>query len=152
MKFGGVGHHFQALEQLDLARTIVYFKYLVAISVYYFFAVKIPKLAILALYLRLFTPRPYRLAVYALSAIVVLTGIATPIATLSLCRPFAYNWNQSIPGGKCANKNALYLWGSLPNIITDIAMLILPMPVVWWLHVSKKLKVGLTIAFLTGSL
>ena len=152
VKYGGVGRHFDALEQVDPGRIVIYWKYLLEVSVYYFATVAIPKLAILALYLRLFTPRPYRRVVYALFAIVIITGIVTPITALNLCHPFAYNWDRTIPGGHCVNENAFYRWGSMPNIVTDIVMLILPMPIVWRLHISTRLKVGLTIAFATGSL
>ena len=113
--------------------------------------VAIPKLAILALYLRLFTLKPYRIAVYALAVIVLTTGIVCPVMSLNLCRPFEFNWDRTIPGGSCWDENAFYRWGSLPNILTDVVMLILPMPIVWNLHISKRLKLGLTITFLTGS-
>lgn len=50
------------------------------------------------------------------------------------------------------DNEALSIWGSLPNIVTDVAMLILPMRVVWNLHLATRLKVGLAITFLVGSL
>lgn len=151
MKYGGVGRHFQALEQDDPERTVVYFKYLLAVSFCYFFGVAIPKLAILALYLRLFTLKLYRRIVYVVAFIVAVTGIVCPIMSLNLCHPFAYNWNRTSIVGTCVDEQAFYRWGSLPNIITDVAILCIPMPIVWKLHTSKKMKVGLTIAFFTGS-
>ena len=151
VQYGGVGRHFAALEQVDPGRPTVYYKYLLVVSFYYFFMVAIPKLAILALYLRLFTLRPYRITVYVLAAIVAATGIVCPIMSLNLCRPFEFNWNRMIPGGECWDEQAFYRWGSLPNVLTDIAMLVLPLPIVWRLHTSKKLKLGLTLTFLTGS-
>lgn len=150
--YGGVGYHFAALEETDQAKTTVYFKYLLAVSFYYFFGVAIPKLAILALYLRLFTTKPYRRAVYIVAAIVAVTGIVCSVMSLNLCHPFEYNWDRTIPNGKCVNEQAFYLWGSLPNIVTDVTILVLPMPIVWKLHASIRTKVSLLIAFLTGSL
>lgn len=36
-----------------------------------------------------------------------------------LCRPFAYNWNKSIPGGKCGNLNSAYIAIAALDIIGD---------------------------------
>lgn len=151
VKYAGVGRHLAALEETDPAIVERYWKYLLAVSSYYFAVVAIPKLAILAFYLRVFSLKHYRIIVYILAGIVMATGIVCSIMALNLCRPFAYNWDRSISGGTCVNENAFYRWGSLPNIITDIAMLILPIPIVWKLHTSRNVKVGLTVAFLTGS-
>jgi hypothetical protein len=114
--------------------------------------VGIPKLAILALYLRIFTIPLYRNLVYFLAFIVTATGIVCSVMTLNLCRPFPFNWDRKIPGGSCYNESLFYRWGSLPNIITDLAILILPMPMVWKLHTSRNMKIGLTLTFLTGSM
>ncbi|KAL8818167.1 MAG: hypothetical protein Q9191_008000 [Dirinaria sp. TL-2023a] len=45
-----------------------------------------------------------------------------------------------------------YRWASLPNLITDIIMLILSLPLVWKLHIGTSQKVGLSLTFLTGSI
>jgi len=149
--YGGVGRHFTYWEENNPTVATNYFKYLLAVSFYYFFCVAWPKLAILALYLRLFTLKPYRITVWCLIGVVVTTGIICPIMSLNLCHPFEYNWNRTIPGW-CLDEQSFYRWGSLPNIITDVAMLILPLPIVWKLQTSYKLKLGLTVAFSTGSL
>lgn len=36
-----------------------------------------------------------------------------------LCRPFAYNWNKSIPGGECGNLNSAYIAIAALDIIGD---------------------------------
>ena len=55
-------------------------------------------------------------------------------------------------GANCVDKQALFRYSSLPNILSDVAMLVIPMPTVWALHTSTRLKIGLTIAFAVGSL
>jgi hypothetical protein len=152
VKYGGVGHHLDALEQTNPPLVTAYFKYLLAVSFYYFAGVGIPKLAILAFYLRIFNTKLYRNLVYFLAFIVIATGIVCPIMALNLCRPFPFNWDRHIPGGSCYNESLFYRWGSLPNIVTDLAILVLPMRVVWKLHTSRNMKVGLTLTFATGSI
>ncbi|KAJ6014791.1 hypothetical protein N7540_009382 [Penicillium herquei] len=46
-----------------------------------------------------------------------------------MCRPFAASWDPTIPGAKCLSLRACYTYGSVPNIVTDVVMLLLPMPV-----------------------
>lgn len=77
---------------------------------------------------------------------------ATTVTTLAACRPFAANWNPGIADSRCLDKEAFFRYGSLPNIISDVVMLVLPIRVIWNLHTTTRLKVGLTITFLTGSL
>lgn len=67
--------------------------------------------------------------------------ISTSIAILCQCRPFAANWDNTIKA-TCVNRNALCIWSSLPNIATDVALLILPMRVVWNLHATRHTKVA----------
>lgn len=130
----------------------VYFKYLLLLACYYYTMVAVPKLAVLALYSRLLTIEPYRTIIRVLATILVLSAIVIFVMCLNLCQPFEANWNPYIPGAKCLDQQAFYTYASLPNIVTDVAMLILPIPVVWKLHASKKVKLGLVATFLTGSL
>ena len=127
-------------------------KYLVAIATIYFGGANIPKLAILALYRRLFPNKSNRVPIYMLMSILIALSISTMVISLAACRPFAANWNPGLPDSHCIDKEAFFRFGSLPNIITDIVMLILPIRVVWNLHTTTRLKIGLTITFMTGSL
>ena len=152
VKYAGSGHHLAALAQIDPELVTRFFKWLLADSFWYFLTVGIPKLAILVFYLRIFTIKAYRMIVYSLLAIVLATEIVTSIISLNLCRPFSFNWDRTIPGGSCYQETVFYEWGSFPNIVTDVAILILPMPVVWNLHTSNNMKVGLTLTFLLASM
>ena len=140
------------LEKTDPELVFVSGKYLVAISILYFGSVNIPKIAILALYHRLFPNKSIRLGVRMILGVLVGLTISTVITGLSSCRPFAANWNPELPGAYCINKEAFFRYGSIPNILTDIAMLVLPLRIVWNLHTSTRLKIGLIATFTAGSL
>ena len=118
----------------------------------YLGAVVFPKLAILAIYLPVFTSRPYRIACWILFGILVANWFAFTVATCLQCRPLEYLWNQSNPDGHCYNIELLYRLSALPNSFTDEVMLVLPLPVLWKLHSSKTVKIGLIITFATGSM
>ncbi|KAJ5101296.1 hypothetical protein NUU61_003518 [Penicillium alfredii] len=152
VRYGGVGHHLDALKKEEPQLVPQYFKYLLVVSTYYYSTVAIPKLAVLALYGRLWTVNPYRTIILILAAIIILTAVVSGIMCLNMCQPFEFNWDQSIPGGHCLDKQAFFTWASLPNILTDLVMLVLPVPVVWNLNTSMKVKLGLIFTFATGIL
>lgn len=123
-----------------------------AVEELYCAAVVFPKLSILAFYIRIFTMKPYRLAVYVISGILIANGIAGLITSLTSCRPFAARWDVTIPGAHCIDTLEYWRWISLANMATDVVMLGLPHPVIWRLQISKTQKYGLVLVFLTGSM
>lgn len=151
VKYAGVGYHIAALEQSNPSRVTQYYKWLLVESFYYFAVVGVPKLAILAFYLRIFTSGLCRYTVYVVAIATIATGIVCCAMCLNLCRPFALNWNPELPG-VCIDKKSFYQWGSLPNIITDVVILVLPISMVLRLKTSGKMKVGLMLTFMTGSM
>lgn len=152
VKHAGVGYHTPYLGETDPDKLTVWGKYLVAIPILYFAGVNVPKLAILALYRRLFPPKGIRLAVHILMGILVTLTIVTLVTAFAACVPFSANWNPKLVKEHCIDKEALFRWGSIPNILTDVVMLVLPIRVVWNLHTTTSLKVGLTLTFIIGSL
>lgn len=127
-------------------------KYLITLATLYFVDVNIPKLAVLALYRRLFPQRTARITVYIITGILISGSIANMIVSLAACTPFEANYNPTTPGAKCIDKEAFFVWTSVPNIATDVVMLALPLPIVWGLHNTKRIKIALTFTFLVGSL
>jgi len=152
VKHAGVGYHIQYLLQTDPTKVTIWGKYLVAISTLYFGSVNIPKLAILALYRRLFPKKNIRVVIHVLIGVLVALTVSTIVTVSVACRPYAANWHPTMPGAVCINKEAFFIWGSIPNIVTDIVMLIVPIRVVWNLHTTTRLKIGLTATFAIGSL
>lgn len=109
------------------------------------------KLSILMLYRRLFPTKPMQAAVNWVSGIVVLWAVCGIIAGCFNCIPTEKLWYPQLPGG-CMNLPKFYYGLQIPNIVTDAIILIMPMPVVWSLPVSKAQKVGLSGVFVVGAL
>lgn len=66
------------------------------------------------------------------------------------CIPIEYNWDMTIDGGHCINIGQLALVTSVLNVITDVAILVLPLPLVWKLNVTRQRRWGLIILFALG--
>lgn len=87
------------------------------------------------------------------AGIMICTAIASIIAGLAACHPFDAQWAApAVQADKCYDKETLYVWSTFPNIITDLVLLGLPLPVIWKLHTSTHLKVALSGTFVLGSM
>ena len=149
---GGVGHHEATLALTDPEKPVLATKFFFVLSFLYLAAVVFPKLAILAIYLRVFVQTHFRTACYILAMLVIANWVGNTVALLSMCKPLQYFWDHTITGGHCFHIKERSCWASLINIITDVAMLVLPLPFIWKIHTSRSVKIGLTITFATGSL
>ncbi|KAL9612091.1 MAG: hypothetical protein Q9167_003313 [Letrouitia subvulpina] len=150
VKYGGVGRHQGALEILDPKVLPIWAKLLITIGWTYDVAVVLGKLCILGIYLRLFQTRVYRAITWALGAIVLVIAIVAGIAGTFGCRPVAFLWDPTIPGGHCFNVEQFLRWMSFPNVLTDIAILVLPVKIAWSLDLPTAQRAALTVTFSTG--
>lgn len=152
IKYCGVGHHLEYIELNDPSQLLSLYKLLIFFPATYVIAVAFPKLSILAMYLRIFTAPFYRTVIYSVIYILVISSTILFMLMLFQCTPVNYFWDKTILGGKCHfDIEKLFLYASLPNIITDVIMLALPMPFIFRLNMTRKVKVGLGITLLTGS-
>ncbi|KAL8934791.1 MAG: hypothetical protein Q9216_005732 [Gyalolechia sp. 2 TL-2023] len=107
--------------------------------------------AILLLYLRVFTKsnRKFTTAACLIGFVVGATGITMIVGSIFPCTPIAHNWDMKMTG-KCINKLDFARYTAIPNVLTGLAMLVLPLPMVWRLNVTIQQKVALTATFLHG--
>jgi hypothetical protein len=68
-----------------------------------------------------------------------------------ICLPVAKLWYPQLPG-KCINQVATWIANAASTILTDLIILLMPLPPLWSLHLAKREKIGLTAAFGLGSL
>ena len=84
--------------------------------------------------------------------VLVTYSVACIIVACVQCRPFAANWDPTLPDVVCINKEALLICSGTPNIATDLVILVLPARIVWNLNTTQRLKIGLIVTFVFGSL
>lgn len=113
------------------------------------------KLAILLLYDRIFGfPKPmFRYLLLAVGGFVVAYGVAGVLGTILQCVSQRDLWKPTsyFPPICHFSKTLVFSLG-LVNIVTDITMLSLPIPLVWSLLVSKLRKWQLVLVFSLGGL
>ena len=83
---------------------------------------------------------------------VVMDMIAWLVPSVIVCLPISNYWNTGGQEGRCIDFNVFGTWISLPHIVSDIVILIIPLPVIWRTQMSVGRKIGLIITFLAGSM
>jgi fucose permease len=107
------------------------------------------KTSILLLYLNLTkTEKVFRWANWLILAIVNLAGIAFTLLNVFQCRPISAAFLTPVPQqDHCEYIVTLYLSSAPVNIITDLAILFLPMPLLTSMRLPRKQKIILIITF-----
>lgn len=126
---------------------------MVALSTWYATTDGLAKIAVCLLYNQLFPQRSIHITMYITISVIVCASVSGGLAGLFSCYPFSAHWGTAAEqAAHCINAEALFVWGSFPNIVTDVIILVVPIPVVWKLYASTGIRVGLIITFLFGSM
>jgi hypothetical protein len=153
VEVGGVGRHTLWNCVHQPSALVMYAKLQIPFTVVVFWSITFAKVAILSLYLRIFLNKYLRQTTYAVIAIQIGSAIANTIVTCNVCKPLAFLWEpEKHPDGSCIDINAFWVWCNFPQIITDVIILFLPLHTLWRLKLSTREKVGVVIAFSTGSM
>jgi fucose permease len=120
-----------------------------AFSVLYNPALMATKTSILLFYLGLSeTQKIFRWATISTLAVVNAGGLALTILNIVQCRPVSAAWASPVPASAhCTNIVTIYLSSAPLNIITDLAILFLPMPILTSMRLPRKQKIILVITF-----
>ncbi|KAF1833323.1 hypothetical protein BDW02DRAFT_552717 [Decorospora gaudefroyi] len=110
------------------------------------------KFSLLFFYLRLSHLRWFRICVYASMFLVVSYSTAFVFPLAFACTPVKRNWDVTVTEGSYIDRTPLYMATAVLNMVTDILLLVLPMPMVFKLHMPRAQKAGLTCIFSVGSL
>ncbi|EED20662.1 integral membrane protein [Talaromyces stipitatus ATCC 10500] len=148
----GIGYHQEYLNENYPEKVIVGLRYLFAIQVLYNFFFNVPKFAILLLYNRIFPP-PLRIntLVRVMMVFLILQTIANTLAEFLICDSHFTNFDNYVRT-TCISRQTFYVWGTFPNIISDVIILVLPMTMILRMHMETRMKIGLVVTFLLGSL
>nr|POE74545.1 hypothetical protein CFP56_37076 [Quercus suber] len=148
----GIGKHIGAVTPLSNITGIL--KLLYVSQIVFDSGITFGKFSVLCFYLRVFTVQSRRSkqafwTTFALVAVFIVYKLPTQIL---LCNPPRKYWKPETPG-HCDNDYTnfgLLLAGLLLDVITDLMILILPMPIIMGLQMDKGRKFLLFVAFFCG--
>lgn len=110
------------------------------------------KLSILLLYLRIFFPAGTRKTtlwwlIHLTIWVNILYTVALTLATVLQCVPYGLPWGKT-----CINQYLVLILSSTINIISDIAVLIIPLGSIWALQMTQQVKWAVWALFAFGAL
>lgn len=118
----------------------------------YLTALPLVKISILFFYLRIFPQDWFRYGCFATMAACVGYGIAFLLVSVFQCSPIDLAWDHwdGEHSGRCNNINAQAWTSAAINVILDVVVLALPMPVIAKLELNKRKKALILLMFSTG--
>ncbi|KAL0931193.1 uncharacterized protein CTRU02_213928 [Colletotrichum truncatum] len=110
------------------------------------------KLSLLTVYLQLSPQKKYRVAVWMGILFVATTTAAVSFTMIIRCAPIRKGFDVRIDWGTCIDADTLYMSNSVANIITDIILFVLPIPMICSLRMGIGKKLGALAMFAVGSM
>ena len=109
------------------------------------------KISILLLYIRLFVKRWFIRTCWAWIGIISAFTIGTVFSSIFQCSPVAYAFNKTILG-TCIDMTAFWFANAAFNILSDLVIIALPVPVISKLQLPLRSKIALCGLFAVGIL
>lgn len=122
-----------------------------AYQIFYSSAILAIKISILSFYQRLFSTPKFKQVTSIVGAVVIAWWIAFIMATIFGCRPVQGYWDKTIKPS-CLDTETFIIAMAVPNLLTDVVILLLPIPIIWRLQLALSQRFALSFMFLLGSL
>jgi hypothetical protein len=142
----GFGRHISVVPKYQIRR---FFMWSYVYSHLYDFALGSVKLGILAFYFRVFPVPYFQRSVLAFSTVIVAWIVGITVALGLVCTPIQRFWDGDVPG-RCVNLVAFTYFTNIFNLVTDIMIFLMPMPLIYRLRVSRQQKLALAGLFAIG--
>ena len=139
------------MPKLDDPGFLVYEESKFAMQLLSFAGYGLTKASILALFIRIFDVKRFRIWPKLMLGVVAGWTISFFFASLFQCYPITA-LIEPFYGNKCVDSIALWYAGGISDIILDAIILVMPVPMVLRLKLPTKQKIGVIAMFLTGVL
>ena len=141
----GLGRHIEAVSDEDL---LTFRRGDYIFSHFYNIGIGLTKLAVLALYYRIFTTPKFYTVTICTVVLVSLWIVAMEITLGFACRPIAAWWGES--EGECLSKAGFTLFTNVSNLLFDLWIFSMPLRPLLKLQGLKDRRLGLCLLFSIG--
>lgn len=118
----------------------------------YLSALPVIKISMCLTYLRIFQDKRFRMIVFVVIGLNVCYAISFVLVSVFQCWPISFAWTHwdKEHVGRCNNINAQGWTSAAFNVILDIIVLSLPMPMLWKMQLNKRKKFLVMMMFSIG--
>jgi hypothetical protein len=143
----GFGHHLLGIPVTDRVEAL--FLYWVS-QILYKISLQLTKISLLLFYKRIFgTVKWFKHLSTVLVVALIVYAIVSCVTGMAQCNPVARAWNRAVDG-TCINLTQFFIANGAFATITDIVILIMPLPLVWGLMLPMAQKIALVPIFGLG--
>jgi len=127
-------------------------KLFVADNFSWLFSTTAVKVSVLFLYLDIFKIHTaFRRVLYGFIVFIALFFIGFLVSIITLCQPFSRYWNVLGPG-HCGSLSGSQVATSSINTVVDLAIVLLPLPIIWRLQMQTQKKIKIMGIFAVGAM
>ncbi|KAI0412993.1 hypothetical protein F5X98DRAFT_379247 [Xylaria grammica] len=146
----GVGLHIQEIITVGGPERLVEFaKLLYIVDLLFATIVSLIKLSILHFYSVIFPQRSFHRFTYVAMFCCIVFWLGSLFGTAFLCIPPYKRWLENTPG-HCNDQIPMYVAIVTGDLLTDLIVIGLPMPILWGLHLPLAKKIPIILAFGLG--
>ncbi|KAL6720639.1 ATP-dependent RNA helicase [Lecanora helva] len=108
------------------------------------------RLAILFLYIQIFRKSRFLVIATGTAVVVAAYYVACLLTIFLMCRPLNFNWNKTVRNGSCGDTVSVEIFSAAFNMVVDVWVVCLPLPIVWALQMPLQKKVAISTMFALG--
>ena len=138
----GLGHHEIQVAPEELTQGLKY-NYIWILT--FNLAITLPKYSAILSYVRIFRMNSalFRVSVFTGLALVTAWVLSAMLSAIFQCIPVQKTWLPLTPG-HCIDPYLFLVGNTITNFITDLYIMLMPLPVLWTLHTGRARKMVLT--------
>lgn len=142
----------QRKKQYRRNQTLIHDSQIVYIdNIFYALTLSTIKFSILLMYRRIFRSKTFRHVTLAVGLLVLGWMIGVVFAQIFTCTPVKGAWDPAV-AQHCIGTTKFYYGNAIANLLTDVVILCLPLPLVWRLNITTHRKLAISGIFLLGGL
>ncbi|KAF9741478.1 integral membrane protein [Paraphaeosphaeria minitans] len=133
----------------DTATAYIFVKAFYASLIVYYLSLGFTKVSILLQYRRVFSTKKFQIACHSVMGVVVIYALWTVLSSIFGCKPIQAFWTLKHPF-TCLDQSTVWFFNGAMNILTDLSIIVLPMPVIRKLNLPPRQKQALIGIFAIG--
>lgn len=147
----GLGQHDSELSEDQITYLL---KIVFVDDILFDLSILFSKISALVFYRKIFrvlsyTNKAWRWTYYAILAVATAWPVAFILFTLFMCAPIEKFWLMNQPGHCYSHFDGTFS-SAFSSVIIDLAILIIPLPPIWQLHLKNSRKLSLVVVFVLG--
>jgi len=115
-------------------------------------AITFTKFTLIAAYRRIIPIQRFRWIILGIGVLAAAMYLASGFAVFFECIPFKSSWDWTIKRDSCIDILVFFLASSVMNTVTDVALWVAPLRILWKLQMRRKSRIQVMLLFAVGSL